>query len=177
MDSSNFSDEQLIKEIREGRVDLYSEIVRRYQNKLFNYLNRLSNGSAESEDILQNVFIKAYKNLYGFDIEKKFSSWIYRIAHNEAINNLKKNSRKVSLDDIVFDLPSETDLEEEMDRAVLKERMADSLSRIDVKYREPLILYFFEERSYEEISDILRIPVNTVGTLIHRGKKLVKKIY
>lgn len=180
MESSNLSDEQLICEIREGKTDLYGEIVKRYQNKLFNYLFRLCGDRTESEDILQNVFIKAYKNLYGFDAEKKFSSWIYRIAHNEAVNHIKKISRekKVPLEDVVFSLPDKGDgLEDMIDKKVLKEMVAECLEKVDMKYREPLILYFFEERSYEEISDILRVPASTVGTLIFRGKKAVKNVY
>lgn len=176
MDLSQFSDEQLIQEIREGKSELYSEIIRRYQNKLYGYLCRLSNDGTESEDILQNVFIKSYRNLHGFDVGKKFSSWIYRIAHNEAINHIKKNFRNIPLESLEFNLIDNNNLEDEADKLILKKKMENYLENIPVKYREPLILYFFEEKSYEEISDILRIPTSTVGTLIFRGKKMIKNL-
>lgn len=179
MDQENISDEQLIEIIREENHDLYSEIVKRYSAKLRRYISRLINDYDKSEDILQEVFIKAYRNLYDFNINKKFSSWIYRIAHNESINHIKKVSRerKVSLEDIEDDIADESSAETEIDRIILKEQIERCLEKLDIKYREPLVLYFFEQKSYDEISDILRLPVSTVGTLIFRGKKLVKKIY
>ncbi|MBU4422044.1 RNA polymerase sigma factor [Patescibacteria group bacterium] len=131
----------------------------------------------ELEDILQDVFIKAYKNLYGFDANKKFSSWIYRIAHNEAVNYLKKNSRtKVSLDEVEYKIADEKiDLNGHIDKTFLKKEIGRCLKNIKLKYQEPLILFYFEQKSYEEISDILRIPTSTVGTLISRGKKIIKE--
>ncbi len=130
----------------------------------------------ELEDILQVVFIKAYKNLYGFNTKKKFSSWIYRIAHNEAVNHLKKYSKeRISLDDIEYKIiDKKIDLNYKIDKELLKIEMEKHLSNIKLKYREPLILFFFEEMSYAEISDILRVPISTVGTLISRGKKILK---
>lgn len=179
MDQENITDEQLIDKIREENPDFYSEIVRRYSVKLRRYISRIINDYDKSEDILQDVFIKAYRNLYDFNINKKFSSWIYRIAHNESINYIKKVSREksVSLEDIIDDVADSGSVETDIDRIILKEQIEKCLERLDVKYREPLVLYFFEQKSYDEISDILRIPINTVGTLISRGKKTVKKIY
>ena len=87
-------DSSLIDLVRSGHPEIYEEIVKRYEKKLFSYVYRLVGNKEETEDILQNVFVKAYRNIRTFDIERKFSSWIYRIAHNEAINFLKKRSKK-----------------------------------------------------------------------------------
>ena len=176
MDIKALSDEQLIKIIREKDQELYKEIIIRYKEKLHNYLFRFSSSHDEIEDILQNVFIKTFKNLYGFKVEKKFSSWIYRIAHNEAINYIKKYSReKYGLDDTIKNIVDENEyLDDGMDRKLLRKEMEKYLKKLKIKYREPLYLFYFEEKSYEEISDILRIPINTVGTLISRGKKLLR---
>jgi len=81
-------DNTLIKLVKSGHSEIYDEIVKRYEKKLFSYIYRLVGNKEEAEDILQNVFVKAYKNIKTFDIERKFSSWIYRIAHNEATNLL-----------------------------------------------------------------------------------------
>lgn len=177
MENVNLSDEQLVLIIRESDSELYSHIIKRYESKLSRYLGKFISDPDELEDVLQEVFIKAYRNLYGFDVKRKFSSWIYRIAHNEAINCLKKNSRaKVSLDDIEYKIMDEKmDLGSKIDKRILKKNIAESLENIGFRYREVLTLFFFEDKSYEEISDILRIPVNTVGTLILRGKKILKK--
>ena len=176
INTANFTDEQLVVEIRENNKELYSEIMRRYQTKLSHYLKKFFRSQDELDDVLQEVFIKAYKNLYGFDVDKKFSSWIYRIAHNEALNYLKKHSKEINVEmeelEIVDD---KLDLKDKIDHAFLKERIERALSSLKLKYREPLILYFFEQKSYEEITDILRVPRNTVGTLIARGKKQLKE--
>jgi len=170
------SDEQIIIAILEGDKDLYREIIKRYEVKLSRYLRKFIANQDDIEDILQVVFIKAYKNLYGFDIKKKFSSWIYRIAHNEAINHLKKRKgNRISLDDIEYKLIDEkADIKGEADRKFLKNDIEKAMSCLKTKYREPIVLFYLEEMSYEEISDVLRIPKNTVGTLILRGKNLIK---
>lgn len=177
MENIDLKDEQLVLIIRESDSELYSHIIKRYKSRLSRYLSRFISDPDELEDVLQDVFIKAYRNLYGFDVKRKFSSWIYRIAHNEAVNHIKKNSKvKVSLDDVEYKIVDEKiDLGSKIDKKILKKNIAMSLENIGFKYREALMLFFFEDKSYEEISDILRIPVNTVGTLILRGKKLLKK--
>ena len=173
----DLSDEQLVEIIRENDQELYSEIIKRYNQKLSHYLRKFIYDQDELEDVLQVVFIKVYKNLYGFNINKKFSSWIYRIAHNEAVNHLKKHSKeRISLDEIEYKIIDEKiDISGQVDKKLLKENVEKLLKNIKTKYREPLILFYFEQRSYEEISDILRIPTSTVGTLISRGKKMIKQ--
>lgn len=176
MDLSNQNDEQLVAVIREKDQELYGEIIRRYKTKLTHYLRKFIYDADELEDVLQTVFIKSYQNLFGFNIEKKFSSWIYRIAHNEAINHLKKNShRSIPFDEVEFKIVDDKiDLDGHIDRHLLKEKFGEYLNQLKLKYREPIILYYFEEKSYEEISDILRMPTSTVGTLIRRGKEQLK---
>jgi len=171
------SDEQIVTDILKGDKDLYREIIRRYSEKLSRYLRKFLSDRDDIEDILQVVFIKAYKNLYGFNVNKKFSSWIYRIAHNEAINHLKKyKNGRISLDDVEYKLIDEkADIRKEADRMFLKKDMEKVMGKLDMKYREPIVLFYFEDMSYEEISDVLRIPKNTVGTLILRGKNLIKE--
>lgn len=176
-DMQDLSDEQIIGKVLEDNKDIYIEIIKRYEKKLSHYLHKFISDQDEIEDVLQVVFIKTYKNLYGFDQNKKFSSWIYRIAHNEAVNYLKKKkASKICLDDVEYKLVDEkVDLNNGIDNNFLKKDIEKILGSLKLKYREPLILFFFEGKSYEEISDILRIPKNTVGTLILRGKKLIKE--
>ena len=97
------TDNQLVKIIRHGDHERYAELIERYRGKLFAYLYCLIGQKDETDDILQNVFIKVYKNLARFDQSRKFSSWIYRIAHNEAVNHIKRKYLKkfVSWEDIV----------------------------------------------------------------------------
>jgi len=177
MDYLQLSDEQLIDAVREGKVDYYGEIIRRYQTKLSHYLRKFIATEDELEDVLQDVFIKVYKNLNQFNSRLKFSAWIYRISHNEAINHLKKYRReKISLDEGEWELiDKKADLSESLNITLTSVSLENALSKLKEKYRQPLILYFFEDRSYQEISDILMIPVGTVGTLINRAKNQLRK--
>ncbi|MCK5475067.1 MAG: RNA polymerase sigma factor [Candidatus Pacebacteria bacterium] len=177
MKSMDLSDEQLVEIIRKDDQELYGEIIKRYNQKLSHYLRKFIYDQDELEDVLQVVFIKVYKNLYGFNINKKFSSWIYRIAHNEALNHLRKYSKeRISLDEVEYRIIDEKiDVGGDVDKKILKKNVEKLLKKIRPKYQEPLILFYFEQKSYEEISDILRIPTSTVGTLISRGKKMLKE--
>ncbi len=170
------SDEALVDMIRTSDKELYREVIQRYEPKLERYIRKFILDPDERADVLQETFIKAYRNLQGFDTKKKFSSWIYRIAHNESLNHIKKYAKeKVSLEEHDIDvIDREMNLGKAVDRALLSEAFQKALVRLKPKHREPLILFFFEEKSYEEISDILRLPKNTVGTLISRGKTYIK---
>lgn len=171
------TDEQLVELVRDHDKELYSEIIRRYEKKISNYLRKFIQHPDELEDVLQSVFIKTYRNLNGFDMTKRFSPWIYRIAHNEALNHIKKNARVSVLPEeaelLIVD--EKIDLPAEVDRSIARSIIEEALADLKPTYRETLILYFFEQKSYEEISDILRIPTSTVGTLLLRGKQLLKR--
>ena len=173
----NLSDELLVAKVINGDTELYEQIVLRYQDKLKRYIKRLTNRSLEVDDILQEVFIKAYKNLRQFDPKLKFSSWLYRIAHNESVNLIKSSwIQKITSLEPLFFLDKEDKTEEELDRQQLQKQINSCLNRLEVKYKEPLVLYYFEDKSYEEISDILRVPAKTVGVLIYRGKLKLKTL-
>ena len=175
---SNLSDEALVKVIRLGDQEQYGQIVKRYEDKLWRYVATILADESMVADCVQETFIKAYVNLQGFDTKRKFSSWIYRIAHNQAINAIKKQRRLVSGDEVVEkSIHDNSSLEEAMDKQEVKLAMEQSVNQLPIKYREPLVLLFAEEKSYEEISDILRLPMGTVATRINRGKKLLRALY
>ncbi len=174
-DITKLSDEEIVKLVREKDKELYAQIIKRYQDKLIRYANYLVQDNDKSADVVQNTFIKAYINLNGFNVKKKFSSWIYRIAHNEAMNMFNKHKGQLALkEDVEFD--SGIDIEGDLVKRELKARIHDCLRKIPIIYGEPLSLHFLEEKSYQEISDILRMPIGTVGTRINRAKILMKKI-
>lgn len=173
------SDSELVKIVREKDPERYAEIIERYQTKLFIYLYRLIGDREEAEDILQDVFIKTYRNLNSFDTSRKFSSWIYRISHNEAVNYIKRKSlrRFIPWEDITAtkDKLEMSSVEEGVDKAWMRketnQEIDQAISRLSFKYRQVLVLRYYSDKSYEEISEILGRPVNTVGTLINRAKK------
>jgi RNA polymerase sigma-70 factor (ECF subfamily) len=172
------SDEELVVLTIKDK-DNFGLLLDRYEAKLTRYIARLGVRNPDDQlDVLQEIFLKAYKNLNGFDTSLKFSSWIYRIANNEAISwYRKKNVRPeghliADSEELISFLSSKVESADvTFDRQVNAEQVSQALSKIDNKYREVIILRFFEHKEYEEISDILKIPVGSVGTLIHRGKK------
>lgn len=172
------TDEQLVLAVREKDKELYSEIIKRYSKKIGHYLCNFIKDEDERQDVIQLVFIKAYRNLYDFDANRRFSPWLYRIAHNEALNYLKKYKKEsLFLDEKEWEVADEKfDLDEKIDSKILKTKIEKGLLKLKDKYREALLLYFFEQKTYEEIGDILQVPRNTVGVFIMRGKKALKEI-
>lgn len=174
-DISKLSDEKVVEIVRTKNKEVYAEIIKRYQTKLIRYATYITNDGSMGADAVQESFTKAYVNLNGFNIKKKFSSWIYRIVHNETMNIINKQKRQQPIDEMT-DIDSEINLEDEFIKNELIHHAHKCLNKISIIYKEPLSLYYLEEKSYEEISDILRIPIGTVGTRINRAKGLMKKI-
>ncbi len=169
------SDIDLVEVIRSGNSELFTEIIKRYQNKLLRYATYILGDEDAGADIVQESFIKTFVNLNGFDKNKKFSSWIYRIVHNEAINYLNKNKRQRPMNpEVEYD--SGVNLEETYVKNEIISHAHNCLGEMSLLYKVPLSLFYLGEKSYEEISDILRIPVATVGTRISRAKIIMKKI-
>jgi len=177
------SDEELVVLALKDQ-DYFLYLMKRYEKKLLGYILKISNISQdEAEDILQDVFIKVYRNLNNFDTNLKFSSWIYRITRNQVISNHRKNkARPQSIkwdaeinDEILNNLAADFDISQEVDLRFLQENIKQILNNLDKKYREVLVLKFLEEKTYQEISDILKKPAGTVATLINRAKKQFKK--
>lgn len=176
--NNKLRDEEIVELVRNGNKEFYTEIVQRYQAKLLRYVTYLIQDRESASDVVQDAFIKAFVNLWGFDTKRKFSSWIYRITHNEAINYLKKQKREILIKDKVLEglVDTRKQPEDEFNHGELKKMIKECLEELPIKYRSPLVLFFLEAKSYEEISDTLRIPIGTIGTRINRGKKLIQRI-
>jgi RNA polymerase sigma-70 factor (ECF subfamily) len=175
------TDEALAGMAQKGDLRAFSELVGRFEAKLLRYAHRFLLQGFDAEDLVQEVFLKVYVNIKSFDTSRSFNSWIYRIAHNEFINAIKKRGQEPLpfFDaDSLFPHPlSRDNPEADVSAKELKEMMQMCLEKLDVKYREPLVLYYYEDVSYKEIAEILHIPESTVGVRIGRAKKLLKEIF
>lgn len=170
-----FSDLQIIQQSLKD-VDYFSCLYERYEQRLTAYIQRIIHvNQMETEDILQDAFIKIWRNLNDFDTELKVSSWIYRIVHNEAISFARKQSsfgknRTVDPDEVLKEIPSaphdNSETPDEQFRLTY-----EVLELLPLKYKTVLVLKFIENMSYEEISDVLKMPEGTVATQINRAKK------
>lgn len=180
MDLTAYRDKTDIEIIGLAKRDpnVFGVLMARYEEPLLRYVRRISSFDRDdAEDVLQEAFIKAYRNLNDFDHDAKFSSWIYRIVHNQTIDTARKKKTRaaVSIDehDLTQILRAATDLEDETARKHDLERVRETVRTLPETYRDALILRFLEEKSYEEIMDILRLPKGTVATLIRRGRKIL----
>jgi len=176
--TEQLTDEEIVSIIRSGETDSFGILVERYDAKMKRYARKFLFGYEDAEDIVQQVFIKAFVNIRSFDTEKKFSSWLYRIAHNEFINAIRKKKREPLPffdSDILFPhLAAKESADKEIKEQELHQIIDKCLDKVSAKYREPLVLYYFEELNYKEIANILRIPVSTVGIRMIKAKKILK---
>lgn len=176
-----FSSQNDVELLRRARKDpeVFGVLMERYEKPLKRYLMRLTGwGSEEISDILQEAFIKAYRHLNDYDETLKFSTWMYRITHNQAIDVLRSPQARpflsqVSLEDVEQFIPTEKDTEAEFLRQDDLAKVREAILDLPLVYRDALVLRFLEERSYEEIVDILKKPKGTVATLIRRGRALM----
>jgi RNA polymerase sigma-70 factor, ECF subfamily len=179
-DCKNKKDEELAGLALEN-PDFFYCLTRRFEDKLLRYIVRISSASREdAEDILQDVFIKTYLNLNDFDPRLKFSSWIYRITHNQTISALRKKNVRPTVyieEEGAEHLAAKFDMHDALDRKFEREKINQILENMDEKYREVMVLRFLEEKDYLEIADILKKPLSTIGNLISRGKKIFQLKY
>lgn len=175
------SDEELASRVKKGEVDSFQELMERYEKKIFSYVRRFLNNHDDARDLTQDVFIKVFKNIQSFDEEKRFSPWIYRIAHNEAVNTIKKKIREpLNFFDpeLLFPHPlSSESPQDDAEKREIKKALEECLEEIEEKYKEVLILRYFEDMDYKDIAEILKVPVVTVGVRLNRGKAKLKEIY
>ena len=165
------SDAQLVAKTLEN-PDNYTLIIDRFEEPILRYVGRMTGVSHEEiEELGQIIFIKAYRSLNGFDIRLKLSSWLYRIAHNVCVDYLRKNSRKniISLDAddeysqaLIEKISSHENVSLHLSEDAQRQGVREIIQMLPEKYRTVILLFFIEDKSYEEISDILQIPVNTV---------------
>jgi RNA polymerase sigma-70 factor, ECF subfamily len=175
------TDEQVAIAVQKGDTESFRILMERYEAKMTRYAKRFLFAPDDAQDLLQEIFIKVYANIHSFDADRRFSPWIYRIAHNEFVNALKKKKKEkgnISLFyvDVLFPHPiAKETADDRTNRHEMKALLEGSLDQLGAKYREPLALYYLEDMDYKEIAEVLRIPVSTVGVRLQRGKTLLRK--
>jgi RNA polymerase sigma-70 factor (ECF subfamily) len=179
------SDEDLVADVLAGQADLYGEIVGRYQGRLVNYLFRLLRNLDEAHDLAQEVFFKVYQALDRFDPQYRFSTWLFRVGQNAAIDHIRKRRLKlVSMHRPEDEAGGERDWEfpstdptpygdarnEERGRAIQR-----AVAALPWEYRELIVLRHFGELSYEEIATLKEMPLGTVKNKLFRGRQMLKQ--
>lgn len=178
-------EKRLIKKVKKGDQQAFAELVDRYKNGVFAICFRMVGNTQEAEDLSQEAFIRAYNHIDQYDHERKFSTWLFRIATNLSIDFLRRRKTSVSLDAVVPGteglslntiLPDNGELpDEQMVRRENEEMVQSEIKKLPEKYRSAVVLKYIEDLSLKEISDIMDIPVGTVKTRIHRGREMLRK--
>ncbi len=178
--TQDLTDEEIAALVQKGDVDAFGELIARFDQKMTRYARKFLFQGEDVKDLVQEVFIKAYVNIKSFDAARRFSPWLYRIAHNEFINAVKKKSRlpffSFDFDTVLPQLVAPETADGEMAKAEIKIMLDRCLDKLSPKYREPLVLYYIEEMDYKEIAEILKLPVATVGVRLNRGKAMLRKV-
>jgi len=170
-------EKEIIQEIKDGNYFLFEEIVAAYQNRLMLFIYRIVKNEDDAGDLCQDTFFKAYKSIKSFKGKSKFSTWLFQISYNLSVNFIKKSKRQVKMDEKILRSnphPSGNhtrNMEAEELNVLIDKLMLD----IPQKYRVVLHLFFKEEKTYEEIGGIMKIPLNSVKSLIYRGKGLIRQ--
>jgi RNA polymerase sigma-70 factor (ECF subfamily) len=174
-----------IKHVKKGDQSAFEDIVFLFQHKIYQHCYRMLGNRQEAEDIAQEAFIRAYVNIDSFDANRKFSTWLYRIATNLTIDRIRKRKPDYYLDaeikgteglNMYSQLPDKQRLPgEEVENMELQHYILQQISDLPPKYRSIIILRYLEDFSLKEISDILDIPLGTVKTRIHRGREALRK--
>jgi RNA polymerase sigma-70 factor, ECF subfamily len=181
----NVAELHLIRQSRTGDRRAFVELVELYREKIQRLAYRMLNNKPDSEDIVQETFMRVYLNLNHYDESQKFSTWIYRIGKNVAIDLLRKKRPFQSLD-AAFHEDDETSFynkivstdmtpEHQVLQTEMQEQMRKAINKLSEKYRVVIILYYLHELSLLEISEKLNLPPTTVKSRLHRGRELLRK--
>lgn len=179
MADNKTTDNDIVQQVIAGNINQYSTLIERYQQKLFGYVTYLIYDHDMAADVVQDTFLKAYQSLRSFNPKFKFSSWLFRIAHNEAMNAVKHQS-KISImselpdDQLPFSVPA--GIAEKIDQRILRRDVRHCLRQLAPKYREIIALHYFDDMKYAEIGRILKMPTSTVGIRLKRAKASLKDI-
>ena len=175
-DKFKFTDEKLILRFQDGDINAYNELVKRYKDRLLNFVFRYFNNREQAEDVVQETLIKLYTHASYYKNIAKFSTWIFTIAKNNALTELRKNKRKQtdSLwtdDGKVIDINSkDQSLDVKVQNEIAIDQLNKFLDEIPENFRIAVVLRDFQELSYDEISKILEIPIRTIKSRINRGR-------
>jgi RNA polymerase sigma-70 factor, ECF subfamily len=175
-------DAQVVRQVLRGRQDAFSVLVERYQKPIFNFVYRFFGNYELAQELTQETFLRCYQFLKSYDPERKFSTWLYKVAKNLCIDELKRRraAREVRLDDALpaidaRDVASAVDRNQQAQCLRREEdfRLLEALQELPPAARTVLLLHYFQGLSYQEIGETLGLPVSTVKIRIFRAKKLL----
>lgn len=190
LDLIHSTDHELVTFARTGSEKAYRELLDRYQRPVFSLIYRMMRDRELAEDLAQETFVKVFNNLEKYNPKYKFSSWIFKIASNLAIDNLRKKEPKtVSLDgsryartddEVAASRISVASEDEDPEQLLLAKELGaeieSAIGSLRAEYRTAILLRHVEGRPYEEIAEIMEVPLGTVKTYIHRARSELREL-
>lgn len=177
----SLADAELVERAAAGREESFAELVRRYQRPIIAYVYRIVGDYDAALDLAQEVFIKVYGSLGRYRAEYKFSTWIYRIAHNAAIDHLRRVAARDAREEVERrerDLRSSAlNPEQERERNERRAEIEAVVDQLPPAYRELIILRHAHDLSYEEIAEVTALPLGTVKNRIFRAREMMRRMF
>jgi RNA polymerase sigma-70 factor (ECF subfamily) len=176
-ESQGYSDQLIVDQIAAGQKDLFRLLVRRYQRPVHSMGMGFFRNAEDASDFTQEVFLKVYRNLSSFEGRSRFSTWLYKIAYNTAINdvNRRKEYQSLAEENAVVEAGDDETPERVLIRNAARDAVLASLRELPQRYRICVDMFFFYGRSYSEIEAITGFPVNTIKSHVFRAKKLLRE--
>lgn len=171
------SDHELIQKVLQGEVDLYSQIISRYKNRIYFMLYRMIGHAQDAQDLTQEVFIKAYYHLEDYQPTNTFTSWLIRIAANHCLDELrkrKKSPNKLSVEEMNVEVATHSTPERILMEKENLDEVSEQIMKLPQEFRVVFLLRHQEQLSYKEISDVLSIPISIVQNRLYHSRKAVR---
>ena len=177
----NLLDEDLARMAQQGDQDAFAELVHRYERQIFSMAYRLAGDYDEAADLAQEAFLRIYRMLDRYDSQKKFFSWMYRVAQNSCLNALSKRPSNVipveRAEEYMAPVDGASGAEPEQNylNRELRQNIDQAIAELPEKYRDVIYLRYIEDLSYQQIAEATGLPVSTIETRLFRGKKQLQK--
>ncbi|MFQ6070467.1 MAG: RNA polymerase sigma factor [Candidatus Aminicenantales bacterium] len=177
-------EKELLRKLKRKDEKAFEELVDNYQKKIFGLINILGGDPGSSEDLAQEIFLRIFKGIPYFKARAKLSTWIYRIAYNTCLAEMKKKAKSSALlsaqevenmPDRFHFLSGSKISANELEKIDLEKRMKKTLNMLPPDYRAVLTLFYWNELSYQEIAEAMKMPLGTVKTYLHRARNLLKQ--
>jgi len=167
-------DRAIVAQIVSGQNELFRLLIKKYERLVYGMGMGFFHNLEDASDFTQDVFLKTFRNLSRFEGRSKFSTWLYKIAYNTAINNAtrKKDYHSLVEDEII---PDNDTPERKLLRELAKDAILEAITELPERFRVSIDLFFFYDRSYQEIEEITGYPVNTIKSHVFRAKKILRE--
>lgn len=171
----------LVTASKRGDQDAFAQLVQRHQRRVFNLVFRMLQDYEEASEITQETFLAAWQGLPTFRGDSRFSTWLYRIAYNSALKQVEQRKRDRALqsamqaEQVIVEAGNEGRIEAELEQHAQQEFIRENLATLPAKYRVVLTLRHIQDMTYEEMAEILTVPIGTIKTHLFRARNLLKE--